>query len=107
MKNRLITLPRIGKQILMLIMDEVMLLFSLWLAFILRLGDLFPDYIYPSWWLFIAIPVITTPLFIKFGLYRSVLKYLGARTVTATFQSISISCLVIPSAACSPDLPPL
>ncbi|MEE2954308.1 MAG: nucleoside-diphosphate sugar epimerase/dehydratase [Bacteroidota bacterium] len=76
-------------------MDEITLLLSLFLAFILRLGDLLPDYIYASWWLFVAIPVITTPLFIKFGLYRSVLKYLGARTVTATIQSISISCLVI------------
>ena len=95
MKNRLISLPRISKQILMLIIDECILLFSLWLAFVLRLGDLLPDYIYPSWWLFVAVPVVTTVLFIKFGLYKSVLKYLDARTVSITFQAISISCLII------------
>ena len=95
MKSRLINLSRTRKQFLMLVMDGIMLLFSLWLAFVLRLGDFFPEYIYPSWWLFIVMPVITIPLFIRFGMYRSVLRYIGIRVVSITFQATSISCLIV------------
>lgn len=95
MKSRLINLSRTRKQFLMLVMDGIMLLFSLWLAFVLRLGNFFPEYLYPSWWLFIVMPVITIPLFIRFGMYRSVLRYIGIRVVSITFQATSISCLVV------------
>ena len=95
MKNRLINLSRGRKQLLMMVMDGISILFCLWFAFVLRLGDFFPEYIYPSWWLFIVLPVITIPLFIRLGMYRSVLRYIGVRIVTITFQATTISCLVV------------
>ena len=96
MKFRLQNLERIYKQIIMLFVDIATLLFALWLAFVLRLGEPLPtEYIYPSWWLFISIPVIMIPLFVKLGLYRAVLQYIGVKVITTTFQATTIACLVL------------
>ena len=96
MKFRLQNLERIYKQIIMLFVDVATLLFALWLAFVLRIGEPFPtEYIYPSWWLFIAIPFIMIPLFVKLGLYRAVLQYMGIKVITTTFQATTIACLIV------------
>jgi FlaA1/EpsC-like NDP-sugar epimerase len=66
------------------------------LAFVLRLGEPLPlDYIYDSLWIFITIPIIMIPIFIRLGLYRSVLHYIGVKVITTTFQATTISCLII------------
>ena len=96
MKFRLQNLERIYKQIIMLFVDLATLLFALWLAFVLRIGEPFPiEYINPSWWLFIAIPVIMIPLFVKLGLYRAVLQYMGIKVITTAFQATTIACLIV------------
>ena len=96
MKFRLQNLQRIYKQIIMLFVDVLTLLFSLWLAFVLRLGEPFPtEYIYPSWWIFLVIPLIMIPLFIRLGLYRAVLQYIGIKVIATTFKATTIACLIV------------
>ena len=96
MKLRLQNLERIYKQFIMLFVDILTLLFALWLAFVLRLGEPFPsEYIYGSWWIFVAVPVIMIPLFVKLGLYRAVLQYIGIKVITTTFQATTIACLIV------------
>ena len=96
MKNRLINLPRIYKQLIMLTFDELMLLFAIWFSFGLRLGDPWPiGYMQPNWWIFIAIPAIAIPLFIKLGLYRAVLQYMGIKVFITSFQAITITSLIV------------
>ena len=96
MKLRLQNLERIYKQFIMLFVDVLTLIFALWLAFVLRIGEPFPtEHIYPSWWIFIAIPIIMIPLFVKLGLYRAVLQYIGIKVITTTFQATTITCLIV------------
>jgi FlaA1/EpsC-like NDP-sugar epimerase len=96
MKLKLQNLERIYKQFIMLFLDVLTLFFALWLAFVLRIGEPFPaSYIYPSWWIFIAIPIVMLPLFVKLGLYRAVLQYIGIKVITTTFQATTIACLVV------------
>ncbi len=83
----------------MIFFDIIILLFSLWLSFVLKVGDresvdllLWPkDYILNFWLGFVLIPSISIPLFIKFGLYRSVLRYLGYKVILSCFQAITIA----------------
>jgi FlaA1/EpsC-like NDP-sugar epimerase len=96
MKLRLQNLERIYKQLIMLVVDVLTLLLALWLAFVLRLGEAFPvEYLFESWWLFVVIPIVMLPLFVKLGLYRAVLQYIGIKVITTTFQATTISCLVV------------
>ena len=83
----------------MIFFDIIILSFSLWLSFVLKVGDresvdwlLWPkDYILNFWLGFVLIPSISIPLFIKFGLYRSVLRYLGYKVILSCFQAITIA----------------
>ena len=95
MKNRLLTLDRFYKQIITLSFDVVILIFSLWLAFFLQSDDFISKHIITNWWLIIVVPIIAIPLFVKTGLYRSVLQYAGVKVITTSFQSITITCIVI------------
>ena len=95
MKNRLLTLDRFYKQIITLSFDIVILIFSLWLAFFLQSDDFISKHIITNWWLIIVVPIIAIPLFIKTGLYRSVLQYTGVKVITTSFQSITITCIIV------------
>ena len=95
MRVRLLNLERIYKQIIMLFFDLLTILFSLWFSFVLRLGEPWPEAIAPAWWLFLAFPIVMIPLFVRLGLYRSVLQYVGFKIVATTFQATTISCLVV------------
>ena len=95
MKNRLLTLDRLYKQIITLSFDIVILIFSLWLAFFLQSDDFISKHIITNWWLIIVVPIIAIPLFVKTGLYRSVLQYAGVKVITTSFQSITITCIVV------------
>ena len=95
MKTRLLSLNRLYKQIITLSFDVVILLFSLWLSFVLRFGELWTPYINESIWMFILVPIVSTPLFVRLGLYRSVLQYIGIKVITTSFKATTIACFAI------------
>ena len=97
MKTSFINLSRYYKQVLMIISDQLVVFFALTLAFVLRFGDIGESFNYMSknWWLFVIIPVITIFFFIRSGLYRAVLKYIGARLIITTFRVTTLSSLVV------------
>ena len=96
MKVRLQNLQRKKKQYIMLFIDFCTIIFALYFAFALRIGEFWPsEYIFQSYWIFLLVPVVTIPLYIKLGLYRAVLQYMGLKVVSATFQATTISCLII------------
>ena len=77
----------------MILTDIVLVPFSLWLAFALRMSEWF----WPSQnqlWLFILAPIIALPIFIKFGLYRAVIRYIGYKAMLAIFQATGMLVLV-------------
>ena len=97
MKANFLNLNRSLKSLLMIISDQIVLLFSLLLAFLLRFGDLSQSFYYinSNWWLFIIIPIITTIFFVRFGLYRAILKYVGTRLILISFKATTFSYLIV------------
>lgn len=96
--NRLIELSRPTKQMLMLVADAAMLTFAVWLAYCLRLGIVFIPH-FQQLLLMLAAPVFAVPIFIKMGLYRSVIRYLGEQALWSIFKGISIAALLWASLA--------
>ncbi|WP_083593632.1 nucleoside-diphosphate sugar epimerase/dehydratase [Pseudomonas punonensis] len=77
-------------------MDVVLVWVSLWLAFLVRLGDV--DRVSPfdgHLWLFLLAPLISIPLFIRFGLYRAVMRYLGNDALIAIAKAVTLSALIL------------
>ena len=94
--NQLLNLSRVKKQLIMVGFDLLLIPLSLLLAYALKFNNYFPvDIIYNDLWIFYFMPIIVIPLFIKNGLYRSVLKYMGYHVIIATMRSITIACLLI------------
>ncbi|MBX6585210.1 polysaccharide biosynthesis protein [Pseudomonas aeruginosa] len=96
LRVKLLSMPRRWKRLLQVATDILLVWLSLWLAFVVRLGtddmiDVFGEHA----WLFITAPVIAIPLFIRFGMYRAVMRYLGNDALIAIAKAVTISALVL------------
>ena len=92
----LLGLPRRHKRLIQVSADVVLVWAALWMAFVVRLGV--DDMINPfsqHIWLFLTAPVIAIPLFIRFGMYRAVMRYFGNDALIAIIKAVSLSSLVL------------
>ena len=94
-KKDLRNLKRSKKQILMIVSDTIILMFSIWFSFTLRLGSFWSEMISANFWIFFIIPLIAIPLFVQFGLYKSVLKFMGTKVIISTLQAITVTSLTL------------
>lgn len=96
LRAKLLGLRRQHKRVLQVVTDVLLIWLSLWMAFIVRLG--LDDVINPLGgylWLFVAAPLISIPLFIRFGMYRAVMRYLGNDALWTIAKAVSLSALVL------------
>jgi len=76
--------------------DVFLVWLSLWLAFVVRLGSF--DEVDPLGghaWLFALAPVLAIPLFIRIGMYRAVMRYLGNDALIAIAKAVTFSSLLL------------
>jgi len=93
MLDKIIKLSRIKKQLIMLLVDSVVLVSILLASFSIRLGYwYFPqsDLI----WVIFGAPIIATFIFVRFGLYRAVIRYVGFKALWSIVQAVSLYALV-------------
>ena len=93
MLNLVINLSRINKQLIMLLVDSMLLVSILLASFSIRLGYwYFPqsDLI----WVIFGAPIIAIPIFVRFGLYRAVIRYIGFKALWVIVQAVSLYALV-------------
>lgn len=75
--------------------DAASLSLSIWIAFLLRMGDPWPDGIEHLWWLFIAVAAVGVPILAWFGLYREVTRHAGPRMVVQAAQGVGVTALAV------------
>lgn len=92
----LVARPRRQKRLIQVATDVVLIWVALWLAFIVRLGidDLYNP-LEAHFWLFLSAPVVAIPLFIRFGMYRAVMRYFGNDALIAIIKAVSLSSLIL------------
>jgi len=91
--KRLISMGRFAKQSAMIFADVCLLAFAVWAAYSLRLGELFNPSL-PQWGLILAAPILAVPVFIRFGLYRSVIRYVGEQALWSVIKGMSLAGLL-------------
>ncbi|HHJ1299047.1 nucleoside-diphosphate sugar epimerase/dehydratase [Pseudomonas sp. P1B16] len=95
-RAKLLALPRRHKRLLQVLTDIVLIWAALWLAFVVRLGiDELANPIIDHGWLFLTAPVVAIPLFIRFGLYRAVMRYFGNDALIAIIKAVTLSSLIL------------
>lgn len=92
----LLALPRRKKRLLQVATDIVLIWAALWMSFIVRLGidDIFNPLI-NHFWLFLVAPFVAIPLFIRFGMYRAVMRYFGNDALVVIVKAVSLSSLLL------------
>jgi FlaA1/EpsC-like NDP-sugar epimerase len=81
-KKSLLNLPRFIKRVLAIHCDALICAFSVWLAFGLRSDD-WGYFQLSQWWVFIASIGFSFPLFVYFGLYRAIFRYMGSAALAS------------------------
>jgi FlaA1/EpsC-like NDP-sugar epimerase len=91
--NRISNLPRPVKQALMMLGDVALLLIAAWGAYALRLGTWFePNDRQLA--LIAAAPLMALPVFVRCGLYRAVIRYVGEHVLWAAGKAMALAALL-------------
>lgn len=96
LRQCLLHLSRQQKRALQLAVDISLIWLALWLSFAVRVGDW--DAARPfsgHGWLFLLAPVIALPIFIKLGMYRAVMRYVGNDALVMIAKAVTLSTLVL------------
>ncbi len=81
------------KRIIMLLGDLLQVPLALWVAFSLRLGEFYvPSQGIP--YLFVLAPLIAVPVFVRFGLYNAIIRYMGLHALWAVVQAVALYSLI-------------
>jgi FlaA1/EpsC-like NDP-sugar epimerase len=88
--EKFVNLSRFQKRALIASTDSILLLAAIWLAFTLRLGELYIPHSNIVFLLFAVIPFIAIPIFTRFGLYRAIIRYIGFRALWAVLQAVTL-----------------
>lgn len=88
-KYSLIALPRLSKRLMAICLDLITCFCTVWLALVLSLGHWVEVGWQYGWAYFFAI-FFSLPLFVKFGLYRAIFRYVEA----AAFASMALVFLI-------------
>lgn len=88
-----LTRSRSVKRLVTLFADFVATVLALWIAFSLRLGELYQP-AQQQLWIFLLAPVLSIPVFVKFGLYRAIVRYLGMQALWSVVKATVLYALI-------------
>jgi len=89
----ILSLSRLQKTILILSTDVITIIVILYLSISLRLG-LITSPLHDLYWLFFCVPLIAIPIFFRFGLYRTSIRYIGFSSLWSIMQAVSLYSLI-------------
>jgi FlaA1/EpsC-like NDP-sugar epimerase len=91
--RRTVELPRRLKRLISVCTDCLMIPSALWTAITLKSGA--PETNLDDWPAFVAVVAISVPIFVKAGLYRAVIRFLGHKAIFAVALSVALSAVIL------------
>ena len=95
MLDTIINLSRRNKKLVMLCVDSVLLVSVILLSFSVRLGHFYLPESGSIYWVVFGAPVVAIPIFVRFGLYSTVIRYIDFKALWAVVQAVSLYVLVL------------
>ncbi|MFT7388555.1 MAG: FlaA1/EpsC-like NDP-sugar epimerase, partial [Candidatus Endobugula sp.] len=97
---KIVSIRRTNKRFVMVLADLVALPLALWSGFALRLSEWWPaEYLVASWQLFVVLPIIGIFIFMRLGLYRAIVRFMGVQAIWAVGKGVFLLALVLWAAA--------
>ena len=85
----LLALPRNGKRFVVIVLDLLIALLTVWLAFYLRIDQVnLPQH--EQVYVYLLAPLLAVPIFINFGLYRAIFRYTGMAAMLTTAKAVGM-----------------
>lgn len=97
MFSKIVQLPRRLKMLIMLLCDIILLPLAFWSSVAMRLGTINPN-VSDFGILFPLLVVFTIPIFVRIGLYRSVIRYMDDKIIYTILLGVSLSVLLLTTA---------
>ncbi len=86
--------PRSVKRLVVVAIDVALSLIAMWLAFTLRLDTLhWPNA--DQRFVYALAPLLSVPIFTRFGLYRAIFRYTGLAALTTIAKAVAVYSLVL------------
>lgn len=92
--QRLTSLPRTSKKLVVIAFDTLISWGTTWLAFCLRLGTPSIDWTWEQLCIFVLTPALAIPIFARLGLYRAIFRYSGFGAAVTVVRAVSIYAVV-------------
>ena len=85
----LLALPRPAKRLVVMALDMLLMLVSVWVAFYLRIDQTgLPQG--QQHFVYLLSPVLAIPIFVRFGLYRAIFRYTGMAALATTAKAVAL-----------------
>jgi FlaA1/EpsC-like NDP-sugar epimerase len=91
--RKTVELPRRLKRFISVCTDCLMIPLALWTAISLKIGH--PETNLSDWPAFAAVIAVSIPIFVRAGLYRAVIRFLGHKAIFAVALSVVLSALIL------------
>ena len=86
-------MSRRNKKIVMLLVDAISIIVAILASFSMRLGVWYwPDT--DLIWMVIGAPIIAIPVFVRFGLYRAIIRFISFKALWAIVQAVALYALL-------------
>jgi FlaA1/EpsC-like NDP-sugar epimerase len=93
-------LPRIQKQMTAAVVDLIMLPLVFYLAVLLRYDNRATPQLFEIYfWMIVAAPIISIPIFIKLGLYRAVIRFIDQKIIYVVVAGVTLSVVCLAAMA--------
>jgi FlaA1/EpsC-like NDP-sugar epimerase len=91
--RKTVELSRPVKRLISVCTDCLMIPLALWTAISLKAG--YPIFDRKEWPAFVAVVVVSLPIFIRAGLYRAVIRFLGHQAIFAVAFAVALSAVIL------------
>ena len=88
-----LNLQRPTKRLLLIAVDFTVILLMLWASFCIRLDAIYWPPL-QQFWIFLAAPVVAIPIFIRFGLYNAIVRYMGFTALWAVAKAVILYAVI-------------
>jgi FlaA1/EpsC-like NDP-sugar epimerase len=82
-----LALQRPTKRLLLVAIDFAVIPLVLWMSFCIRLDIIYWPPLHQLW-IFLAAPLVATPVFIRIGLYHAIVRYMGFNALWAVARAV-------------------